>query len=59
MGDPKLVDRDWRINDAFQDEALVMNSQFVLPIITKYAMSDPGITATGKQRINIYKYKLN
>ncbi|XP_022332534.2 kinetochore-associated protein 1-like [Crassostrea virginica] len=46
MGDPKLVDRDWRINDAFQDEALVMNSQFVLPIITKYAMSDPGITAT-------------
>lgn len=61
MGDPKLVDRDWRINDAFQDEALVMNSQFVLPIITKYAMSDPGITATGKQRINIHKYmyKLN
>ena len=61
MGDPKLVDRDWRINDAFQDEALVMNSQFVLPIITKYAMSDPGIAATGKQRINIHKYmyKLN
>lgn len=42
-----MVDRNWRIDDSFQDEALVMNSQFVLPLITKYAMSDPGITHKG------------
>lgn len=44
-----MVDRNWRIDDSFQDEALVMNSQFVLPLITKYAMSDPGITHKGNQ----------
>lgn len=43
-GPSTMVDRNWRIDDSFQDEALVMNSQFVLPLITKYAMSDPGIT---------------
>lgn len=26
-----------------------MNSQFVLPLITKYAMSDPGIAHKGNQ----------
>lgn len=44
-----MVDRNWRIDDSFQDEALVMNSQFVLPLITKYAMSDPGITRKGNR----------
>lgn len=44
-----MVDRNWRIDDSFQDEALVMNSLFVLPLITKYAMSDPGITRKGNQ----------
>lgn len=48
-----MVDRNWRIDDSFQDEALVMNSQFVLPLITKYAMSDPGITRKGNQ-CNVY-----
>lgn len=46
-----MVDRNWRIDDSFQDEALVMNSQFVLPLITKYVMSDPGITRKGNQCI--------
>lgn len=49
MGPSTMVDRNWRIDDSFQDEALVMNSQFVLPLITKYAMSDPGITHKGNQ----------
>lgn len=49
MGPSTMVDRNWRIDDSFQDEALVMNSQFVLPLITKYAMSDPGIAHKGNQ----------
>ncbi|XP_062607681.1 kinetochore-associated protein 1-like, partial [Saccostrea cucullata] len=44
----KTVDRDWRIDDSFQDDALVMNSQFVLPLVAKYAMSQPATTTEDK-----------
>lgn len=44
-----MVDRNWRIDDFFQDEVLVMNFQFVLFFIIKYVMFDLGIIYKGNQ----------
>lgn len=44
-----MVDRNWRIDDSFQDEVLVMNFQFVLFFIIKYVMFDLGIIRKGNR----------